>query len=388
MFPDDDRSPVAFVAYPRSPRLGRREVLRLFAAAGAAVAAPAVLGRAAAQEATPASSATPALGLQPNGSRVWRVQVGASDEATMVEAMAFLPGNITINAGDSIFFDFGNPPRFHTVSFMAGQPVPPMVIPDTSAASPTAGPPALLINPAVAFPAGGTSYDGTAPVNSGVPLDPTTPPFVVTFPKEGTFDYLCLVHANVMKGKVVVQAKDAKLPHSQAAYDKVAAADWAKIVADGKEAAAKYRKATSKKQSDGTTLWEISVGAGNGHAEVMAFLPDSLSVKKGDKVRWTYHALTDPHTVTFSSGEAPPDLFQIEPQAGGPPKILLNPQAFYPAGGSTYSGTGYLNSGFMGEAFQGPTTYELTFDTPGDFDYYCIIHGSPTQGMRAKIKVT
>ena len=119
----------------------------------------------------------------------------------------------------------------------------------------------------------------------------------------------------------------------------------------------------------------------------MRFLPDSLSVKKGDKVRWTYRALVDPHTVTFSSGEAPPDLFLIQPQASGQPNLELNPQALWPAGGSTYKGTGYVNSGFMGPAVQGPMTFELTFDTPGDYEYYCIVHGSPTQGMRAKIKV-
>jgi hypothetical protein len=101
-------------------------------------------------------------------------------------------------------------PRFHTVSILAGGAVPPLVIPGTSGtpeASPAAGPPNLIINPAVAYPTGGTAVDGSAPVSSGVPLDPTAPPVVFSFPKEGTFDYLCLVHAKMMKGKVTVQAR-------------------------------------------------------------------------------------------------------------------------------------------------------------------------------------
>jgi plastocyanin len=384
---EEDPVPSSLATYVASRRFGRRKILRLLTAAGAAVVAAPALRRVAAQEATPTAVPTPALGLQPDGSRVWRVQVGASDEATLTEAMAFLPGTITVNAGDSVFFDFGNPPRFHTVSFMAGQAVPDLVIPDTSG-TPVAGRPKMILNPVVAFPVGGTAYDGSVPVSSGVPLDPTAAPYVVSFPKEGTFDYVCMVHDEVMKGKVIVQAKGATPPHEQTDYDKVAADEWAKIIADGTAAAAKYEQATSTKRSDGTMLWDVAAGAGQSQAEVMRFVPDSLTVNVGDTVRWTYHALVDPHTVTFSSGEAPPDLFLVEPQAGGPPHLVINPLALWPAGGSTYSGTGYANSGFMGKAFQGPTTYELTFDKAGDYDYYCIIHGSPTQGMHAKITVS
>lgn len=385
---DDDQSSAAVDL--RTGHLGRRAILRLLAAAGAAAAAP-PLRRAAAQGATPPAAATPALGLQPDGSRVWRVQVGAADMATMAEAMAFLPGEITINAGDKIFFDFGNPPRFHTVSFLAGQEPPPFALPEaaagTPAASPAAGPPRLVINPAVAFPMGETAYDGAAPVSSGVPLDATAAPFVVAFPKAGAFDYRCLVHPTVMKGKVVVQAQGSALPHEQADDDQRAADEWATILADAKAAVAERGQPAASPQAGGATVWDVSVGAGKGQAEVMAFVPDKLTIKRGDTVRWTYHALVDPHTVTFSSGDAPPDLILVEPQAGGPPKLVLNPQATYPAGGPTYDGTGYVNSGFMGQAFRGPTTFQLTFAAAGDFVYYCAIHGSPTQGMRAKITV-
>ncbi len=54
-----------------------------------------------------------------------------------------------------------------------------------------------------------------------------------------------------------------------------------------------------------------------------------------------------------------------------------------------FSGTGYHNSGFMGPEFVGIEDYELTFDTPGEFDYLCILHGRPDgTGMAAKVIVT
>jgi plastocyanin len=40
------------------------------------------------------------------------------------------------------------------------------------------------------------------------------------------------------------------------------------------------------------------------------------------------------------------------------------------------------------EPFTGLTTYELTFDTPGEYPYFCALHGSPTMGMRGTITVT
>ncbi len=45
---------------------------------------------------------------------------------------------------------------------------------------------------------------------------------------------------------------------------------------------------------------------------------------------------------------------------------------------------GIFNSGFMGELngqpLPGTHPYELTFDTAGEYPYYCILHGSGPQG--------
>ena len=54
-----------------------------------------------------------------------------------------------------------------------------------------------------------------------------------------------------------------------------------------------------------------------------------------------------------------------------------------PSGGDTYSGTGIFNSGVLigekGPAGR-PTSYSLTFDTPGTFNYLCLMHGPRMSG--------
>ena len=126
----------------------------------------------------PPAAATPTLGEQPDGTRVWKVLVGGMDMANLIDVNAFLPGTLTINAGDSVYFEFGM--GFHTVAFHGPEARQPVVIPDpnpTPAATPMATPsaaagvPRLIINPAVVFPtnpAGGDVFDGTGDLTSGV----------------------------------------------------------------------------------------------------------------------------------------------------------------------------------------------------------------------------
>jgi plastocyanin len=58
------------------------------------------------------------------------------------------------------------------------------------------------------------------------------------------------------------------------------------------------------------------------------------------------------------------------------------------AGGeSVYRGEGFANTGFLSTRFPFPQTADLTFDTPGEYPYYCAVHGSPSQGMRGTIVV-
>ena len=81
----------------RDGRLSRRKALRLLGGAGVAGAGFVALGRRAfAQEGTPPAVATPQLGLQADGSTLWRVKVGDMRMEERLELMDSFPGEITI----------------------------------------------------------------------------------------------------------------------------------------------------------------------------------------------------------------------------------------------------------------------------------------------------
>lgn len=126
--------------------------------------------------------------------------------------------------------------------------------------------------------------------------------------------------------------------------------------------------------------WTVLVGGGTkDHAIVSnAFHPRAIEVAPGDTVQWNFQGF---HTVSFTGGQAPPPLVI---QEGG--KGYFNPAAFFPAGGKTYDGTGYANSGVPPLDPAAPRlTYSLTFPKPGTHNYVCLIHG-PLQGGTVVVK--
>ncbi len=382
----------------QSGQMSRRQMLRGLSALGIAGAGLAALGRRnvfAHQEGSPAAAATPAVGPQADGSTLWRVKVGDMKMDAPVELHAFFPGEITVAVGDSIWFDFGAMPMFHTVTFPSGGEVPPLLIPDPEVATDAtpAGPPKLILNPDMLFPAGGPDYDGTTYTNSGIDIfmDPTQP-VIFTFTAEGSFDYLCVPHGSVMVGKVNVVAAGGTLPMDQAGYDAAAADQMAEWYAQGDAEMATYAEAVATPREDGTTLWEVAVGAGGAtNVRVQAFLPHDLTIAAGDTVKWVNRSEGEPHTVTLvGSDTEPPEDSTVEQFADGRPKLVQNMQTFLPQGGTTFSGTGYANSGFLGiPQLNLPMEYELTFDTPGDYIPYCALHGNAAgERMASKLTVT
>jgi plastocyanin len=347
------------------------------------------------QDSTPMAMemATPTLGAQPDGTNLWRVRVGSMDMERGIEYQAFLPGEITINAGDSIWFDTSMP-GFHTVTFPVGGEVPALFLPDETA-TPEPGKTAnMLFNPAMIFPSPTFAVDPATYVNSGVTAfaDPTVP-IIFSFPTAGTYDYLCLPHQAVMLGKVIVQDAGAALPLDQAAVD--AAGDEqlaALVVAADADIAAHTAPATSVDNADGTKTWTAVAGSGGlSQVRVMQFWPRELEIAVGDTVKWVNESPGEPHTVTFVGPDAaqPEDVLFVESEAG-PPKIYQNNDTFLPQGGNTFSGTGYVNSGWIGIPPLGlPMEWSCTFDAPGEYTYYCILHGGADgTGMAAKLKVS
>jgi plastocyanin len=378
----------------RSGRLSRREMLRLVGGAGLATAGLLALGRrgASGQEGTPPPMVMPQVGPQADGSTLWHVKVGDMKMEQKSEIHAFLPGDITVAVGDSIWFDMMMP-GFHTVTFTAGGEVPPIFIPDPEAGTPVAGGlPKLILNPLVVFGTDGGDFDGTAIMNSGVDVfrDPTKP-FIVRFTAAGSFEYYCIPHAPLMTAKVNVVEAGTALPMDQAGYDAAVAAEIETHYQAAEAVTAQYAQATETKRDDGTSLWEATVGAGEWPVRVQAFLPETLTIKAGDTVKWVNRAPGEPHTVSFvGAGETPPEDTIVEAFADGSPKFVQSMETFLPQGGNVWDGTGFINSGFTGIAALGlPMEWECTFTTAGDYTPYCILHGdSEGTGMAGKLTVT
>jgi plastocyanin len=394
------------IARYRTGQISRRRAMQMLGALGlAGIAGPALAaGSARAQDTgTPAPAATPVLGPQADGTNIWKVQVGGMDMENGIDIHGFFPGEITVNAGDSVYWAFApmGVPGFHTVTFTSGGELPGIFAPDIVDGTPVAspeGPPRLQVNPVVAFPDGRTDYDGTGLANSGLDVlrTPEQPPFTLKFTAPGTYDYVCAVHSIVMKGKVTVQEAGASLPTDVAGYEAMAQEQLAAVIEVGTTAIADAAAAPAMTE-DGAA-WDVSAGIGGmTQARVMRFAPREVTIKVGDTVRWTDRSTGEPHTVTFLGGTEPPEDVLIEPQPAGPPKLIQNYQSFLPAGEADFDGTGYHNSGFLGLPPEIGSmfgllgdSYELTFTAAGEYPYYCILHsGGPDdeQGMTGKVIV-
>src|SRR5205823_8093057 len=96
---------------------------------------------------------------------------------------------------------------------------------------------------------------------------------------------------------------------------------------------------------------------------VLAFLPNTFTVKVGTTVQWTATG-PEPHSVSFvPSGQTPPT-------PGTPAAIAL--QAPKPATGA-YDGTTTVSSG-LGPTSSTPMTFSLSFSKPGSYKFFCAIH--------------
>ena len=152
----------------------------------------------------------------------------------------------------------------------------------------------------------------------------------------------------------------------------------------------------------------VQAGAGQDTVDLLAFLPEKVRIRVGDTVTWKFEG--DIHTVTFATGTTPAGLIIPSSQAppgeviprvflpvpGAPPGVnMMNPVLVYPTRKADqpvekYSGTGYVNSGMMSKTtlFQGTPpiqTFSVTFDTPGTFQYLCLLHQE--FGMRGTVEV-
>ncbi|HZP26749.1 MAG TPA: plastocyanin/azurin family copper-binding protein [Dehalococcoidia bacterium] len=155
------------------------------------------------------STLNSAVGVaQPDGTTRWDIWAnGVNPPAAMpgggtgyLELLEFIPPNLAIKAGDTVHWRATAP---HTVTFLApGQDVDAL---EAQYGGPTGVP--------AAKPS--SSYDGKSFYNSGpLTLGPTAPKdFSLTFPTQGTFQYLCLFHEESGQiGYITVGASATRLP--------------------------------------------------------------------------------------------------------------------------------------------------------------------------------
>jgi plastocyanin len=127
--------------------------------------------------------------------------VGAQSTDQGKQALAFLPNELWVHAGDSVKWTFVTD-EIHTVSFLRTIPSP-QIRPPFPVGCPGTPPPGITPD--------GSSFDGTSCVNSGVLVSGQT--YTVNFPTAGNFKLVCLVHVD-MTGVVHVLDLSETLPHA------------------------------------------------------------------------------------------------------------------------------------------------------------------------------
>ena len=321
----------------------------------------------------------------------WHVTVGAQSKDKGHQALAFLPNEIWIHAGDRITWTFPVPEP-HSVTFL------------------TPGPPGQ-VRPSVVIGCPGDTpddspFDGSACVNSGrIATIGTT--YTVTFPKAGNYRLVCLIHVN-MTGIVHVLNPSLPLPHDQDFYNAQAADQQRDLLSDHDGGLARKFKedaADGSGEADAhahnhmivTGTGElVSTPGGIQSVSVMRFMQPSITIHAGETVEW-HSSDVSGHTVTF--GQEPPNVTPQTPPSGN---VFADPDG---ARHAIISSTAHnVHSGFIAPAAHerngvpqapapiaqvqppvGVTRFRVTFMTPGTYPYICAFHDE--LGMKGEVIV-
>ena len=310
-------------------------------------------------------------GTPVHGATTWTVAAGGGTSDDAVQAYVFGPSSVTIDEGDTVTWQIGSGEP-HTLSFGFDNqgPPPPLTTPQTI------GQFIGGLESPVGVTTGTTpSWSGTGQLSSGIlGADPNpSKSFSVTFPKAGTYNYLCLFHPPNMKGTVVVQPAGTPYPQAQQQITAAGAQQVQAAVAKGQGVQSNVNKIGQATNPDGSTNWTVPAGVGTLDSAILRF-GSPLSVKVGDTVTWVDQDPATPHTVTFTPGGQP-----LAPADETVPESSI-------VGGSSYAGTGLSSSGLLGPIPGLRQSYSLKFTTPGTFQYRCLLHDD--EGMVASITVT
>ena len=281
----------------------------------------------------------------------WQATVGAQSGDLAKQAMAFLPGEMWIHAGDSITwtFDTAEP---HTVSFLkAGQVRPPDQI----------GCPG--------FSPDGSAFDGSSCVTTARLKEGQT--FTVTFPVPGNFKLVCLIHRN-MTATVHVLALAEPLPHDQAFYDKQAQQERERLLS-AIDLGSHDGQGEENHVHAGAGVISATPG-GSENVVVMRFDQEKTFIHAGETIEWSNSDPTASHTITFG----------VEPADPLPPSANVTLDSDGARHAVINTPTDSVHSGFIVASAQertglpqvplGVTRFRVTFKNPGTYPYICAIH--------------
>jgi plastocyanin len=310
--------------------------------------------------------------------RTYTVLVGAEDDSVGANVMAFFPETLRIHVGDTVHWQ-RNGNEIHTVTFLAGMPLPPF-----SVDAPPGLPSPRMRNPLTAFPVAPADgrYDGTTFANSGIfGPDPDifqgVESFDLTFTRRGTHNYVCVVHGVIMSGQIIVVDRHQHV-RSPREVDREARRSIAEALAQVPAAIAQANAEVPPptQNPDGTTTYHPLVGFAVGQLYMQTFFPQELTVHPGDTVEWTFSMEDEaPHTITFLNGEEAPDDVIVWPQKEGPPLLLVNPEVLFPQNpDQPLTREGVYSSGALPQG-DPPPSFALTIgDISGEEPYQCLLH--------------
>ena len=294
----------------------------------------------------------------------WQIQVGAQNGDRAHQALAFLPNEIWIHAGDSIAWSFPSN-EVHTVTFLALGQVRPNRFTGCAGGMPPDGRTPDF-----------SAFDNTACVNSGILTNADGKTYTVIFPAAGNFKLVCLAHPN-MTATVHVLDSQMPLPHDQSFYDQQADRQRADLLSDA--------NASAHVQGDGNNAVVagagkiIGTGGGTETASVMRFMDAVKVIHVGETVEWTTAEAVTSHTITF--GLEPNNQHQI------PPSSNVTTDADGARHAYLSSPSDAVHSGFITELPQdriglaqapfnpnSATRFRATFTQPGIYQYKCVLH--------------
>jgi len=327
----------------------------------------------------------------------WQVSAGAQNADLGRQALAFLPNELWIHAGDSVKWTLDTN-EIHTVSFMTPSQLRPVGPHRNDVITPD-----------------GSAFDGSSFVNSGDLSGGQT--YTVKFPTTGNFKLVCLVHL-YMNGTIHVLTPSARLPFDQKSYDQEATQESGQLLSeskphsgdgqnDGEQDASPSRGVTT-----GTGA-VIANGGGFQSVSLMRFFPSTITVHVGQTVEWTNLDPATPHTITF--GVEPAALRFPAPIVTAGVGVNQSLDVDGAMHGTVASTTDNVHSGQIfalpaDRAVNGPNAvlpgtdppdlsqyplpilvkdvnqrFRVTFTHTGTFNYFCALHDD--LGMTGKVIV-